>query len=61
MDREPPLERNKGKDLHDTMEKHAMFDTFRIINKNKKKFTHEQPIQLTDQKTKSKIDYIYTD
>lgn len=42
IDRALPTERSKSKHLHNTMEKHAMFDTFRIMNKHKKEFTYEQ-------------------
>lgn len=38
-----------------------MFDSFRILNKDKREYTYERLIQNTTTTTKSKLDYIYTD
>lgn len=38
-----------------------MFDSFQILNEDKREYTYNKPIQDMMMITKSRLDYIYTD
>lgn len=58
IDRDPPSNWRIYRRIHKIMD---MFDTYRTMKEGKSEFTYEYLVQDTDDITRSRLDYIYTD